>query len=270
MRLLLASAIVALASAASAQTPPRLTRVLAPLFDVVVVADSLYGVEVLASPGLASVSGHQRTIVNRFAIAESELAAWLPAGRRLADSAPYIVDVTSGHAAGVRLPADQGRSSITLAYNPMESLQQRFLMVFEDGASKQSWSASLPDSSAHTFISALAEALASSRLLAIADSGRPARALLACEVDDPPLMTKRPSLRYPDVRPFRESHVWAQYVIDATGHVDLGSVQFLLSDGPGFEKEVLRGLRDIRFAPARKAGRPVSVLGFQPITFKAP
>ena len=270
MRFLVAGATLVLASAGSAQTPLRLTRVEAPLFDVVVVADSLYGVQVLASPGLASVSGYQRTIVTRFAIAETALSAWLPGGRRLADSAPYVTTVAPGRIAGVRLPADQGRSSITLGYNPMESVQKRFVIVFEDGASTQSWSARLPDSTARTFVSALADAVASSRLLAVADSGSPARALLACEVDEPPVMTKRPTLRYPDVRPFREGRVWAQYVIDTTGHVDLGSVQFLLSDGPGFEKEVLRALRAIRFSPAREGGASCLRVGLPALYLQGP
>ncbi|HTS87332.1 MAG TPA: energy transducer TonB [Gemmatimonadales bacterium] len=269
MRLSVVSALILSASAASAQTPTHVVRVEAPLFDMVIASDSVFGVQVIAAPGLASVSGHRRTEVDRFAIDPLTIAAWLPAAQRLADSAAYIAHPSPGHVVAARLSADRGRSSITLGYDPAGGMDQRFQLMLADDVSGRSWRATLPDSSARALVAGLAQAYGSSHLLSLGSSGPP-RAFLACEVDQPPVMTKRPSLRYPNVRPLREGRVWVEYVVDTTGTADLGSIRFLLSDGPAFDTAVLHALQEIRFTPARRAGQPVPVLAFQPFTFKVP
>jgi len=255
--------------AAHAQTPSHSLRIAAPLFDLVVLPDSTYGLHLLASPSLASVSGHKQTNIDHLALELDSLSAWIPAARTLLDSGALIATPGSQRAIGAKLSADRGQSSLTLGYDVSQPLDERFLLIVEDGVKRNSWRAPLPDSSARLLVTALIEAWTVSRLVPVNSTPGHSRARLVCEVDQPPVMIKAPTLRYPSVHPFREGRVWAQYVIDTTGRADLSSVQFVLSDGPSFEKEVLRGLKDIRFTPGRAQGAAVPTLGFQGFTFKA-
>jgi TonB family protein len=263
--------ILILPSIASAQAPTiRVSaaplapiRVTAPLLDLVVFPDTLYGVSLWASPGLGSKEGHRETKIDRLFFLPETITAWLPAAQRLADSAAWLPVTTNGGILGVRLEADRGMSSFLLGYVTRAAYGQRFFFRIETGEGAP-WQAPVPDSTVHAVIRALIIANGPSRIVPLDSSKQ--RAFMPGEEDELPRMTKRPSLHYPAHSP--EGRVWIQYVVDSTGTVDLASVQVVLSDGPAFEQEVRRALKDMRFEPGRHAGHPVRVLVFQTFVFK--
>ena len=62
--------------------------------------------------------------------------------------------------------------------------------------------------------------------------------------------------------------VQLQYVIGSDGRMDDRSIRVLSSSHPAFLFAALQALRDARFKPARRGGRPTSVLVQQTIRFR--
>lgn len=81
-----------------------------------------------------------------------------------------------------------------------------------------------------------------------------------------PLSTSPP--RYPSAmrRSKKEGRVIVYMVIDETGRVDSAEVR--QSTDPGFEAEALKAVRQWKFKPGTKNGRPVRARILQPISFK--
>jgi TonB family protein len=266
MRTSLLGALALVPSVLAAQSPARFERVKAPLFDLVVFSDSTYGVQLLASPNFHSQQGYKKASTNRLALLISDIEAWTGTAGRLLDSPPLTASTSPGKYPGLSLAADRGRSAVTLGYDQSAAFNERFfLLVSEVGGSP--WRAALPDSAARALVQALARAGAQSAIRAVDDRAA-SRALLECEVDEAPRITKWPKVRYPNIHPYREGRVWVQFVVDTTGRADSTSIDILLSDDPAFEKESRSALRAIRFSPGRRAGAPVPVLVFQQLSFR--
>ncbi len=65
-----------------------------------------------------------------------------------------------------------------------------------------------------------------------------------------------------------EGQVQTTYVVDATGRVDTTTIQVLQSDDPRFTASVLTALGEMRFRPAKKAGKTVRQLVEQRFRFR--
>lgn len=75
---------------------------------------------------------------------------------------------------------------------------------------------------------------------------------------------------YPDSlwRAHVGGHVLAQFVVDATGAVETGTVSIVTSTHPGFAAAVRAAVPTARFEPAMAAGRPVRQLVQLPFNFR--
>ena len=75
---------------------------------------------------------------------------------------------------------------------------------------------------------------------------------------------------YPDdlKRAGIEGEVWAEFVVDETGRVDLSTFRPHLSDDSGFERAVTTWLGNARFRPATVEGRPVRQRVYERFTFQ--
>lgn len=60
----------------------------------------------------------------------------------------------------------------------------------------------------------------------------------------------------------------AQFVVDASGHIELGSISIVQSTGPAFTTAVLDVLPRIRFTPARDNGQFVDQTVRMPFVFR--
>lgn len=89
------------------------------------------------------------------------------------------------------------------------------------------------------------------------------------EVDELPQLLGGLHPRYPEElgRAGVSGLVQVQYVVGSDGKVDERSVRVVASSHPAFLREALQALRDSRFKPARRGGRPTAVLVQQTIRF---
>ncbi len=86
------------------------------------------------------------------------------------------------------------------------------------------------------------------------------------------LTAESPRPRYPDS--LRSTHivgeVLAQFVVDTTGRVDLGTVKVLSATNDDFARALKEAMPTMRFFPAERARRKVAQMVQQPFTFPAP
>jgi protein TonB len=101
-------------------------------------------------------------------------------------------------------------------------------------------------------------------------SGRSNRAYSEAQVDRAVQLTRAPQPRYPDALKSVniQGEVTAQYIVDARGRVEPGSIKILSATHPLFGDAVRRALLDARFRPAEVGGQPVRQLVEQPFVFK--
>jgi len=93
--------------------------------------------------------------------------------------------------------------------------------------------------------------------------------LSTTEVDEVPELISQPYPRYPDGlrRAGVSGWVQLQFVVGVDGRVDERSVRVLVSAHPGFTLAAFQAVRESRFRPARRGGRPTAVLVQQTIRF---
>lgn len=85
-----------------------------------------------------------------------------------------------------------------------------------------------------------------------------------------PALLMGPPLHYPEELQHRgiQGRVMVQLIIDTLGHAEPASIQFLTSPDVEFEQPVRDYLVFARFRPARRNGRLVRFLVYQPIDFR--
>ncbi|MEA2724434.1 MAG: periplasmic protein TonB [Gemmatimonadales bacterium] len=88
-------------------------------------------------------------------------------------------------------------------------------------------------------------------------------------LDELPVLLAQPYPRYPDGlrRAGMSGVVQLQFVVGSDGRVDDRSIRVLVSSHPGFTLAAFQALRESRFKPARRGGRPTAVLVEQTIRF---
>ena len=90
------------------------------------------------------------------------------------------------------------------------------------------------------------------------------------EVDELPELVEEIHPRYPSElrRAGVSGLVQVQYVVGSDGRVDERAIRVLASSHPAFLLAALQALRDSRFRPARRGGRPTAVLVQQTFRFR--
>ena len=89
----------------------------------------------------------------------------------------------------------------------------------------------------------------------------------------PAMLNKRPPFQYPAAMLAKkvQANVTLRIHIDSTGKVVPESTTVAESSKfPELDSAAVRGARDLRFAPAKKRGKPVSVSLLFPVFFRAP
>jgi periplasmic protein TonB len=101
-------------------------------------------------------------------------------------------------------------------------------------------------------------------------SGASGRAYSEAQVDRAVQVTRAPTPRYPDALKSVSitGEVMMQYIVDARGRVEPGSIKVLSATHPLFGEAVRRALVDARYRPAEVNGQPVRQLVQQPFIFK--
>jgi TonB family protein len=101
-------------------------------------------------------------------------------------------------------------------------------------------------------------------------SGDAGRAFSENQVERAVVPTRPPVPRYPDALKSVNvtGEVMAQYIVDARGRVEPGSIKILSTSHKLFGDAVRKALLDARYRPAEVGGNPVRQLVEQPFIFK--
>jgi TonB family protein len=101
-------------------------------------------------------------------------------------------------------------------------------------------------------------------------SGASGRAYSEAQVDRAVQVTRAPVPRYPDALKSVSitGEVMVQYIVDARGRVESGSIKVLSATHPLFGEAVRRALLEARYRPAEVNGQAVRQLVQQPFIFK--
>jgi TonB family protein len=101
-------------------------------------------------------------------------------------------------------------------------------------------------------------------------SGRAGQAYRESQVDRAVQVTRAPSPRYPDALKSVSvtGEVVVQYIVDARGRVEPGSIKVLSASHRLFADAVRSALLEARYRPAEVNGQPVRQLVEQPFIFK--
>jgi protein TonB len=108
------------------------------------------------------------------------------------------------------------------------------------------------------------------------DAKKLVEALQAAQPSRPdvaPVMLTRDPIRYPASMYGQraQGNVTLRIFIDSVGRVHPESTQVVESSGaPAFDSAAVAGVRDLRFAPAKRKGTPVSVSVLFPVYFRHP
>jgi hypothetical protein len=255
--------------------PPR--RVAWPLIDFVVVGDSTHGVQLLASPNLASQQGRERDRSQSMIItlAPEPTRRWAAGVAAMLDSVATVPRRKRKPFVTLALTGNFGHAHLRFIMAAKAGGPTPFeLEVYDssmvgDSARTVAWSV---PTSGRDLISLLTALDAVSERSALDSASRPSRSAQVYQVgqvDRRPKLIGAPRLEYPvgALERHREGRVWMAFVIDTAGAVQSGTVRVIMSDGEEFTKAALASLARSRFAPGIRHGSPVSTFVWMPFAF---
>lgn len=247
----------------AAQTP-AVRRVAWPLTDFVVLGDSTYGVQVLASPNLKSRQGRARQADAALSLDPFVAQRWARGVRSIVDSVARMPPAERTPFETRALAANLGRTRILISFDGKGSRKQPFVFVVTDAVPAKSWWVEASDAELRQLLAAL-DTIAERSALDSAAPGKPRGFYLLCQLDEPPRTPDGLRLDHPDagLRQGREARVLARFAIDSSGAVLPDSLQIVLSDGKDFTRAVERALLDAAYIPGRAGGRPVGTVLWQ-------
>lgn len=267
MRLL---AIGLLPTTLAAQVPlateVRPLRVGWQLVDFVIVRYDADHLTLLASPNLRSAVGGQSSVLHlRFG--RIEALQWASFARQIVTR---MVGTPQGDSVRILTPALQGNnaaSAITLARASHRHKNSFVLIVMDSTSGRSGWSALAGTDEMNDLLDAMFIAANSPiSLYGIQPVVGDSTAMSHDAVDKAPSIRGRPSMRYP-LGERGAGRVWAQYVVNVEGRAEVDGIRIILSDGPGFEREVRSALSRMEFNPGEVRGHRVRVLVFQVFNF---
>lgn len=258
--------LLALSGPALAQAPnPLLQRVKWQLADFVVLGDSTYGVQLLASPNLRSELGRGHDATTALSLDPAVAHQWARGVSRIIDSVARLPRRARVVFETVPLATNRGQGRLLVAYDGKGSDSKPFAFVVNGVTADDSWWLPVSNKELQQLFGAI-DSIATHRSVrltaAAAGQGGP---VLICYLDERPQMVERGAIRHPDnFRALgRNARVLARYVIDTTGVIPADRVEILLSDGKAFTDEVQRGLTHRAYRPGRKDGHVVETVVWQ-------
>lgn len=239
--------------------------------NILIRADTLEGVEVLARTSATLYQDTQRSFDARFR--PDSALAWL-------NQANAILQATSkpdSTTLGLETPALQdGDSNRLVIIRPRDQYgwDNHIRLVFLPPGQGTAWSIRAPLDEAENLLQTLFHQAVRSRF--VPDSARPhdANAILTereLKNAAAPALLHKPPLQYPErLRKQRvPGEVWLQFILREDGTPDPASFVALLYNDSAFVNSAVRCLTAAKFRPARLDGRPVRVLIEERVIFHA-
>jgi hypothetical protein len=277
---LLAGAILAGAGRVSSQVTPLpaesllSVHVIWPLVDFVVEGDSVSGVELMASPNLATKQGGIGEL-DHLRFEAILVRQWTGLIRHAVDSLDHSGGLRMLSLISPVLPAKTKGAYIGLGYDPGARPGERFFFLLDDSVTHKAWRVGVAVRDLDGLLAAMEGAAqrgaVQTRVAAHLFTPITGDSVIKGDAPQvtPPRLISHPTWAYPPeaVRSRREGRVWMEFVIDTLGQVELQSVRVVLSDGDDFTRSVRDLLPHLRYQPGRVFGKAVRVEVFQQMNF---
>jgi TonB family protein len=233
--------------------------------EFLVRGDTTRGLQLFATNAVATLRGPVPGITQA-SLDPAATVEWTQTVLPLIDSIERLIRLQGRGVIGPPLPFLDAQGELEIGYDPALPYSGDFIVIWDDSAGKNIWSAAATTERIQALLDALA---AVARRSALRRSPPRPDSTTPPVMFQPPRVQSRPMLRYPPIElaEHREGRVWVDFVVDTLGKPDLASVDVLFSDGDHFTAEVLRVLGYASFQPARVGGRAVSTRVRMPFTF---
>ena len=254
--------------------PPA--RVSWPLIDFLVLGDSTHGLQLLASPSLASMQGRLVNQALTITLQPLPTRVWAAGVAAVVESIARLPHRDRTPFMTLALKGNLGRAWLRISLSPEGTSETPFDMELFDssripGASEPAaWTVAATATDLLALLTAL-DAVAERSALDTSTAGDdPSQIYLAEQLDSLPQPSGDPQVKYPDAARAhrREGRVWMEYVIDTSGAILSETARVLMSDGDEFSRAVLEAVPRIRYSPGRRRGAPVRTLVWTPVTFR--
>jgi TonB family protein len=254
--------------------PPM--RVTWPLIDFLVLGDSTHGLQLLASPNLASAQGRLVNQALTITLPPAPTRLWAAGVAALVESIARLPHRDRTWFATLALKGNLGRAWLRVSLSSEGTPDTPFDMELFDSSrvpgapQPAAWTIAASATDLLALLTSLDAVAERSAFDTTALAGDSMGIYLAEQLDSPPQPMGDPHVRYPDAARAhsREGRVWLEYVIDTSGAILAESMRVLMSDGDEFSRAILEAVPRIRYTPGRRRGTPVRTLVWAPVTFQ--
>jgi hypothetical protein len=268
---LAAGLIFGLTTVAFAQDSAPLQRVAWKLADFVILGDSIYGVQLLASPNLRSEQGRGGDATTALSVDPAVAHQWATGVSTIIDSVARLAPGERAVFETVPLAMNFGAARIFVAFDGKGSPEKPFVLVVNGVNQTESWWVPVSDRELQQLFGAI-DSVANHTLVRLTPTANVQNGrFLICQLDERPQLVDRSAMRHPDnFRALgRNARVLARYVIDTAGVIPAERIEILLTDGTAFTSEVQHLLTSAKYRPGRKEGRVVETVVWSWFLFPA-
>lgn len=260
---------VVLSSSAAAQSASPLSRVAWSLADFVIVGDTAYGVQFLASPNLKSEQGKGLHMSTWLSLDPGVAHKWASGVSRIVDSVSHLSRGDRKPFETVHLVTNLGQEQVFVAFDEKGSESKPFVFVVSGAKSGESWWVPVSNKELQQLFGAFDSVASHSSVRLVPPTAMQNGPVLIGYLDEPPQIVDPGGMQHPDdFRALgRNARVLARFVIDTNGVVPAEHVEILLTDGKAFTDEVRRGLAHRTYRPGRRGGRAVQTVCWQWFNF---
>jgi hypothetical protein len=251
--LVLAVLVMCSAPVDAQQQKANVWQTRANMLDIVVRADTVFGVEVGVSPNRLSVQGRRRSELLWFVFDPARVEQWTLHTRARLEAPQDISDSAAGVTVSPALTSLSGAGYLAVARPraPSDSTKPYRLLVRES-LTRRGLQAELTPAQLWELVAALEGAVWNARLLL----GPQDSLLVFGGFERPARLRIVKPLRYPRMagQDGSSGRVWARYVVGVNGRARAETFEILLSDGAEFAREFKQSVLGSRYHPARQKG----------------
>ena len=269
MRLLVTGMLTLTTAALAQSSSAPLQRVAWKLADFVILGDTAYGVQLLASPNLRSERGRERPATTSLSLDPALAHKWASGVSKIVDSVSRLSPADRTVFETVPLATNLGEGRILVAFDGKGSQGQPF--VFVVSGATDSWWVPVSNGELQKLLGAIDSIakLGRVRFAPVAAAGEVGGPLLICQLDERPKLIDHERMLHPDNfrAQARNARVLVRYIIDTAGVIPAERIEILLSDGRAFSDEAKRALVHSAYQPGRKEGRVVETVVWEWFVF---
>ena len=239
------------------------------------MGDSTYGLQLLAAPGPRSKQARKQYQSVTITLQPASTRLWASGVAALVESIAKLPPPQRTPFMSLALKGDAGRSWLRLSLGAKPKRETPFdLEIYDSSDVSRSrrpvvWSILASASDVLGLLTALDAVAERSALDSTKRSFDSTGIYPVDQLDGMPTVINTPRIEYPPaaLSTRQEGLVWVEFVIDATGKVESGTIRLLMSDADELAQPVLDALPSIRYTPPLRNGLAVKARARAPFIF---